>query len=76
MKITPEQGKNLLVKISFANYKNELARKGFSHFILVSPAKSLFFNVENIDKVQQFVSYSAPEWKDIRNGAAAQISLL
>jgi hypothetical protein len=74
--ITPEQGKDLLVKISFANYKNELAKKGFNHFILLSPSKSLFFNVANINEVQQFVSYSAPEWKDIRNGAAAQISLL
>ena len=74
-RITPAEGRNLMIKLSYKNYANRLLKKGFNYILTITPTKSLFFNIENFDNITQFAGFAAPEYKDIRNGAGAQISL-
>ena len=73
--MTPEKGRSEMIKVSYANYIARIKSKGFEHILAVSPKKSLFFNVKDLGEVSQFANFSPPEYKDIRNGVAAQMNL-
>ena len=73
--MTPDRGRVEMIKVSYANYAARIKNKGFEHILAISPKKSLFFNIKDLGEVSQFANFSPPEYKDIRNGVAAQMNL-
>jgi len=77
-KMSREEAFNAIAHMSFLNYKQELLNKKpepFKHILFITPEKSLFFNLDNLDQYLNNFSFHSLDFKDKINGPAVQVSL-